>query len=406
MPSSYIQLFIEAINCSLLGSSSEKLTAILATNKFDWKVVSEKAMYHGIRPILVDAFKKINEPLLDNLFVDELKILAFQQSIFNLSAARETVCFLDFLTRHNIKAIPFKGIFFIHELYDKKSLREGSDLDILVRREDAARALKLLIDEGGYRFSLPDKFLNERSTDQVISVLLSMQGFHEVGLDKKQDSMVHIDFHWDAYENFYQYKLPVDLLFSNIVSKPFFDSECSLPDKETIFWTLIIHHGGREIWSRLKYFCDLIAFYQKYGAEMNWEEILKKAEKFKMKRLIVDAFYCLYSQFHIQAPAIIIDQFTVKNRTKSNLLKLLDYWEFAQPIDFSYTAKWKFERLYFSLQDDNYSYMRHAKHSFLKRSFPNPIEPERVIVFSENYPILNFFGKLATAFPKYCGLKK
>ncbi|QDK82412.1 nucleotidyltransferase family protein [Spirosoma sp. KCTC 42546] len=406
MSSIYTKLLVESINVSLNNVPDGNLKYLLKHTKYDWDLLKQKTAYHGISPILFDVIRKVDKDLVDSNYFDVLKNSSIRQSVFDLLASQEILSLLKFLESHNIEVLPSKGILFIHELYDKKSIRESFDLDILVRRKDAVKALKLLVEEAKYHFILPDDFIEKKTTDDIIHSLLSISGHHEVGL-KRADSEIHIDFHWDAYEDFYQYQLPTGSLFKDQANKFFFNSICKIPSKEAIFWMLIIHHGGREMWLRLKYFCDLFVFYQKYGNDIDWGQIVLEAEKFKMKRIIINAFYCLETLFNIKLPDSICLLFSENNNLEKNYNKISNSWDVAQSRNATILAKIRFYILYFSLQDDNYSYIQHIKHSFQKRSVPNPLETEkRIIVFPKKFIMLNFFGKVATAMAIYIGFKK
>lgn len=399
-----LQICIEAIKISLLNNSPAQLVELLTKNQVNWNSLQKKVAFHGLRPVVYDAFKKIDSHLILPAYFDELKQYTFQQSLFNLVAVREMVSLLNLLDSHGIRAAPLKGILFVHEFYGRKPLREGSDLDIFVPREDAAKALTLLVEECGYFFTVPESFMTDHTNQEIIKIILSTKGYHEVGLEKK-NTRVHIDFHWESYEDFYQYRLPENFLVSHLSKRTFFNDQCLLPSQEDMFWTLLIHHGGREKWVRLKYFCDLIMFYSFYAQTVNWTDIFDKAGEYKLKQALIEGFYCLEKQFSVELPDSIKKEFLFHK--KKSYTNILSYWELAENGNESFTAKKKLYELYFALQDKGFSYIRHVKYSFLKRASPNPLEKDkRIIVFPEQYYILNFLAHLVGTLSIYVGIRK
>lgn len=388
-----LEILIESVKVSLLGHLSTNFDILLRNPKINWDRLEELATFHAIRPILSDAFQKVN---FENPLALQLKNRTLTQSIFNLATNQELGRLLRLLNEKGVQVLPYKGVLFIAELYQNKQLRETHDLDLLVHPKDAKNALEILL-EDGYTFDLKNPRQNTRQ--QITNSLFDNQGFIEVGLDKKTKLGIdiHIDFHWHIKEEIHDFKVDFDDFFINNLE----NSGQLSPSQKTLFIMLLVHHGGRECWTRLKHFCDLIQFLKTTSLTMN--ELNEISTKIGLKRIFEVGVEVYQNEF-----LEIISSNSEKPNVKKHIFK---YWEIGK-LWLRLDLRIRFTLIYIKLLDNKISFLNYLLKNYRYFSTPNLIENPRLITFPNNYPFLNFISKVVTfvwtktILPSYYSIKK
>lgn len=372
-----LEILIESVKVSLLGHLSTNFDILLRNPKINWDRLEELATFHAIRPILSDAFQQVN---FDSPLAQQLKNRTLTQSIFNLATNQELERLLSLLNEKGVQVLPYKGVLFIAELYQNKQLRETHDLDLLVHPKDAKKALEILL-EDGYTFDVKNS--RQHTRQQVVKSLFDNQGFMEVGLDKKTKLgiEIHIDFHWNIYESAHDFKVDLNDFFLNqhkIIGK-------LIPSQKTLFTMLLVHHGGRECWTRLKHFCDLVEFLKTTSLSM--AELNEISIEIGMKRFFEVGIEVYQNEF-----IEINSSNSEKKNVKKNIIK---YWEIGK-LWLRLDLRIKLTKIYFMLLDNKISILHFLKENYRYFSTPNLIENPRLITFPNNYPLLNFISKVVT----------
>lgn len=376
-----LEILLESVRVSLLEQSIDRIKELLRNEKINWLRLDKLSIFHAIRPILFDAFERAG---FVNAFSEQLKTRSQTQSIFNLATTLELHRVLALLEKYGLRVIPYRGVLFIRELYKNLPLRETHDLDLLVHPADAQKALEILL-EDGYCFSIknPEKLNNAL----IITSLLQTFNLLEVGLEKKTELGldIYIDFHWHIkeeihdfninYEEFFDYQK--DTLNRKETKKPF--------SQKTIFIMLLVHHGGRECWTRLKHFCDLIAFLKVNSlTKQELQHICKEIEMERFFEIGIE----LYQNEFLNTTSGNGDTKKVKN-------EIVNYWEIAE-LWLRLDLRIRFTFIYFRLLNSKTACINHIKKNYRYFSTPNLIESSRLITFSNQYPFLNFTSKVIT----------
>ena len=374
----------ECIEISILEKDTSKFN-FERYNQLNWKELKRLLDFHAIRPIVADSLKKVGileSP--DNKFIFDFT----QEQVFN--NLRYSFGFSQLIPKFQIaglKVLPFKGNLFVEKLFDNHQLREVGDLDLLFHPDSIENGLKLLLNEG-YKFGIYNQAFGHLSDEDLINEILIAFGKYEVNMEKDQ---IHLDVHWGLNYGFLPYRIKVELFFKNTENGQFYGKECILPSPETMFWMIMLHHGGKEFWVRLKHLVDLLAFMKKYSTVLDWDDILNKAKEYKMLTVCISGFYLIEKYFAFPLPEKI--KLELQGQNYMNISKIEDYWKYAKKWNTLF-PRFKYESVLISQQDPGFSKKEYFKNIFLEYSKPNPIEQGRIISFPENYPVLNFVSKL------------
>jgi len=111
----------------------------------DWAGVLRQAGWNNVIPLLYHRLKTVvPAPSVPPRGLEQLREISVRSAAHSLQVSRELTTILDALRRHGIAFIVLKGAHLGHTVYATAALRTMCDLDVLVRREDLARATGVL----------------------------------------------------------------------------------------------------------------------------------------------------------------------------------------------------------------------------------------------------------------------
>ncbi|MES2794766.1 MAG: nucleotidyltransferase family protein [Bacteroidota bacterium] len=384
--STELNVLIDASKISLISfKSGEKF------NKINWEKLIQLADYHSFKPILYENIAALNPT---RSVADELQKFSRDLAVSNLISSTEFVRVSNLLSGNEIKFLPYKGHLFLEILFRGKQLRSIGDLDILVLPVDAEKALSILVNNGYYFKNLSSEI--KLSNNELIETLPNTFGMNETTLIKKINWKSHfIDFHWGFHYSFLPYQIDLTKLFEDKSTFKINGVECIGPSDFALFIMLVIHHGGRDCWTSLKYMADLLAFMETKGDKIDWPAMILTMTEMKLKRPMLMGFLLLKHYFEYPIPIEIESEFAKNNINEKLALPIVDYWENCYDI-LSFRGRLKYEKILWSIQDEGFSLVKYFKELFKMYSIPNPIESPRLVTFPKNYYALNAFSKIIT----------
>ena len=378
--STELEIFIESIKVALFDKPKERLLFLLENKTINWQRFEQMWSYHALRPVVYSAFTKVD---FQHKILEKLRLYSFEQAVVNLQLYNELPHLLRLLSKNGIKALPYKGILFVEKLYQNQPLREFGDVDILVHKKGAQKALQLLFADG---YTLAKEVRVSGTTEAEITEILEFQ-CNEVGLDK---SPIHIDFHWQIFEDYRHFKITTDEILSGSV---LVKNEYYEPTTETLFLMILIHHGGRDCWLKLKHLADLAMFITLYQHQIDWHKMFVHLEEIQLKTSTLHGLILVQSIFKIDFCPKLQQICSQATYNEALIKKIVAYWEYAGDM-VRLRSKMQYNYIYWLLQDANFSMPKHLWSYFKNHAYPNPIEEKRLIIFSKKHPILNFFGKV------------
>ena len=136
-------ILVTAAHPVLSPRREAQLTALLE-GAVNWPALMERALRHGIAPILYGHLRAMPTVAVRRDVTETLGALARACVASNLRLRHELGRLLSGFARAGIAVMPLKGPVLADQLYPTPSLRPSSDLDVLVRAVDAAAAEQIL----------------------------------------------------------------------------------------------------------------------------------------------------------------------------------------------------------------------------------------------------------------------
>ncbi len=346
----------------LTGNFSQKNFKGSISDQIDWPVVCDLARKHGLIGFLYSSLTENCKGLIPEFIFNQLKTIYFQNSARNLFLSSRLIKILNLLRQEKIAAVPFKGPVQSELVYHDIGVRTFSDLDILVKKENAAQARDLLMDQG-FKPSV-------KIPESQIKNYLEKENFFQL-IDAS--GSINIDLHWEisGRYNLVPIYYPAE---KKLISTLLLGEKIKTLNPEDMLIHLCIH-GTSHCWDKLELICS-VAKIATSGLISNWEPVIGNAETLRCKRMLLLGLLLARNYFDIDLAPVIrsaIDRDPCLEKLSNYILNKIRNTDVA----FSESLSWRFSPIHFHIRD---SFFDGTKYFF--RLFFQPTIREW-----ENYPL-------------------
>lgn len=257
--------------CRLWFKKSEKKEVLdhITAADINFNRLYEIISVHGIRPF-------IYKVITDNQLVFDINFTAKLKDHFAINNVHsfEKLLWLKNITEkfrsEGIHVIPLKGVLFATEYYGHIALRESSDIDFLVSRDDVQR-IERIINEYGFKekMTAPAGFMKyyKKHFKEVVYVIPSDQRLRGYTLE----------IHWRLL-NKYMGQFPSWDFFKKAMTTFSVDQlhfEKLTPHYD--FLTLISNHFVKDLSVKFKYLIDVACLIRQHDKSIDTEALCKLA---------------------------------------------------------------------------------------------------------------------------------
>lgn len=245
----------------------------LAGAPLDWDYVLATAFNHRLIPLLHKHLASAAAALVPGHILAQLKreSVANSQSVLHLIGKQLKVYRL--LQEHGIRAAIFKGAVLAQLAYGEISLRQAGDIDVLIDRDDFARARSLL-ESLGYEMAPP----------LTPAQLASHLSFHCEIPFMRDEWFTVVDLHWELAPRSFVFGVDAADVMSRLQTVSLAGTlveTFSLEDM-VLYQSM---HGAKHLWHRLEWITSL-AELLRASKEINWSVVLQRAEKAHATRML------------------------------------------------------------------------------------------------------------------------
>ena len=262
----------------------------------DWGGLSECAARHGMTPFL-------NRLLASSEFSGAPREMAqaARESIsslvrHNLLATADLIEILSEFEKSDIFAIPIKGPALAWLLYRDLSLREFSDLDLLIDGTDLGKASKVLI-AMGYEPELELSPSREKIFVMTENVLL----FTHAATGRL------VEIHWELSPRYLAPPIDIEVFRSRLTTvEPGSKIIKTMSEEDTLIY--LCAHGAKHHWEKLNWVTDVATLVNR-APGMDWIYIFDQAARRKSDRMLMLGLYIARDLLGARLPNPAIDFF-------------------------------------------------------------------------------------------------
>src|SRR5581483_6680872 len=248
----------------VVASSPERPLDPALFEQIDWEELLSQARHHSLSPLLahrlLESSVAIPAEIRGRLKRD------FQTNLRrNFGLLEETLRIVRACREHEIEVMPYKGPVLAEQLWGSFTLRECSDVDVLVRRGDVGRAGEALIRLGyrqvwPVRESLRRAFVRNASEEQF----------------RHRESAILLELQWAPAPRTMAVNFDEESLWGNRSSVTVAGESIETPTAEELFAMLAIH-GWKHNWSKLIWIADLAQLIRRN--EIDWDIVQRSATR-------------------------------------------------------------------------------------------------------------------------------
>jgi len=267
-----IQLLLACSSARLTATAVEQIKT-LVSEKINWADLIRVAAPHGLLPLLHRNLSLVCDDRVPPRTLEQLR--RYHESVARRNAihAGELFDLLDLLEANQIPAIPFKGPTLGLLAYGDLSLRQFTDLDIVVHESDVWRTWDVLT-RHGYVAEDEGGSITERRP-------LPPSGRHWTF---KRKNRLTLEIHWRFSEKSFGPQLePADVWSGVRLSTVSGRSVHVIPTEQMLL--LLSTHLASHLWRRLNWISDITAIVNS-KPDIDWELLLRTAQRVGCERIL------------------------------------------------------------------------------------------------------------------------
>lgn len=265
----------------------------LASGPMNWPALLDRALRHGVMPLLYRQLKALCPDLVPLDFMARLEDHFLLNAARNEALTRELCRVYAMLDGKGISVIPYKGPVLACAVYGDLALRQFSDLDVMVGRDEIERAAELLLAEGYSRqWQLTPR--QERAylkTD--CERLFSREG------------SIFLDVHWAVVRSYFPLSIPLELYRARLEEVTLGSCEVQTFAGEDQL-VILCAHASKDLWSRLVWVCD-IAEILRANPQLEWATLLAAARGAKTGRMLLLGLYLAHHLLSVDLPSEVLN---------------------------------------------------------------------------------------------------
>lgn len=281
----------------------------LIENTEDWEYVLGTAFRHGLMPFLYWQVNATAADLVPTSVMGQLRDQFHRNVARNILLTLELRRVLSLFEENGITAIPYKGPALALALYGDTAFRQFSDLDLLIFKQDLAKATDLLLSLG---YHTPYRLGSRRES----AYLRSMRE----QLFTHPDGKVHLEIHWALAPEPFAPSLNSERFRERLEETTFDDLETRTLSPEDLLLILCVH-GGKHIWERLAWLCDIAELIVAHP-DMDWEGLLTEARVLRVHRLLLLGLSLINELLEVPLPKTLGQEIKADSTVKALALQV------------------------------------------------------------------------------------
>jgi len=276
----------------------------LSQNNIDWDYLLSLAGRHGLMPLLFHRLNSICHEAVPSSILSRLKNHFNANLGYNRFLTGELLKLLNLFENHGIPAVPFKGPVLASSIYGDLSLRQFSDLDILIHKQEFNKVKGLLLSHG----YLPIYQLN--NPQEAASIRLRGQ-FHF----RQEKTGVDLEMFWEFGPKGLSFPVNLHHLWKRLEKVSFFGKEILAFSPEDLLHILCFH-GYKHAWEGLGWICDVAGLIRNHR-EMDWNLVIEEASRLGTERILFLGLYLAKNLLDIDLPDYVLQKVQSDTKIKS-----------------------------------------------------------------------------------------
>ena len=340
------------LKCIHSGPRSDLADCFRGMDAEQWNRLFARSRALGVEPIFTANLYKLADIPLTEEIRHEIRKNYMSHVARNMRIYSIIKEISSLFAEKHIETILLKGAHLSYFIYEDIAQRMMSDLDLMVRENDLAKAENKLLEVG---FKTQRKFGIE--TESAIH--------HHLPPLLKEDGNVPIELHWTIVYPNVPFIVDINSIWGQSEEISFEGSRVRVLSAPDLMLMLSIHCAYHDRFIHgLKTLCDIDAIINFYGPNLLWEDLVARANSWKADRCLFMVLSLAKKHVGVEVPEEALKQLEPENLSQE-FYNTAEERLFAEEPNYSYLPP-QLARLWSSD-----SYNRRVS-SFWRQAFPSP----------------------------------
>jgi hypothetical protein len=239
----------------------------------DWELLIELMDLHRVTLIVGRQLSLIGTSAVPESVLEQIRCSQYKATKKDLGQTTELLRVLKVLQENGVGVIPFKGSVLATYLYGDLSLRESSDIDLIVQQQAVLTINKILASIGYVPWP--------RIPPAQEAVFIRSTCVYEL---RNPDRGIHLELHWKNSRH-PSLPLPADFVWTRYQETSIGGMQIKTLLPEALL-LLLCAHGTKHRWRQLRYVCD-VAHTVRVTRSIDWEGMLEDAGRFGARCMVL-----------------------------------------------------------------------------------------------------------------------
>jgi len=270
----------------------------------DERAFLEAAARHRLLPLIWDLPSDIPDEIVSPRLREKLRaayLLTFRTS---LQIRGECKPLLDDLALAGIPALAFKGPIIGAMAYQNEGLRSCTDLDLLIRKTDVERTVRVL-GELGFEERNPLQDGYDATWDRYLPHHRPHGNANGYVRDRGKPGALHLDLHWGIASRYFLIPWDPARIWERkqIIRLPGGETVPTFSDADTLLFLCV--HAAKDNYDRLRLLADIAAFLWTHP-DLDITRVVERARSIRCRRMVRLGLTLASDLFRAPVPADVL----------------------------------------------------------------------------------------------------
>lgn len=254
----------------------------------DWEKTSLYIIKKGIAPILWYIYSNDKDieaiiPEQDRLLYKNTYLKTLTRSMILYNAFQEL---MSELNKRKVKVVALKGIYLAETLYPQLGLRQFSDIDLLIKEENADEIAKTMKRMGYIQTESPyNKQVRERLENAHLPAFVK--------------DGISVELHTKLHADLYDYKLTTSDFINRAIEYQLAANEIYILDPIDQIIHLCVHVDKHFYQSDLQFYSWMDIIVILWKNQIEWDELLERSWKYKAEKNVINQLKLINHVFNV-----------------------------------------------------------------------------------------------------------
>lgn len=300
----------------------------------DWDKVVLNVIERGMGPLFYTKLSKLsNHTFIPTVNKEQLKQAYYKTLTRGMRMYAVFSKAVEALQTNGIKVVVLKGAYLAEKLYGDIALRQFSDIDLLVKKEDGEKCIDIL-DQMGFK-----PFGN--SVYDIIREQIGIVHYLPMVLDG-----VSIEIHINLHLRKKKYNIRVNEFIDSAIPTIISGVKIQALNTYDLLIHLCVHLDTHFVRGGIQFngFSDIVNVLDIYGHEINWSSFVEECRHHECEKVVLKYIFIAYKYFNVNIPEYIVKEYE-SSLLESDEKLFLNYLRgFRGKLDYSANTHWQIVR--------------------------------------------------------------